>query len=82
MCENKASLLSRVTTVLPFVPFSLDEKLAIAAEAFYSLAGDIARDMPARRLENLVRAASKYYLPGEGARSLYRAVSSILIDTI
>jgi ATP-dependent Clp protease ATP-binding subunit ClpA len=74
-----ASLLSRVTTVLPFVPFSQDEKMAIAAEALYSLAGEQVRIMPPEDVESLVERALFSYLPAEGARSLYRAVSNQLV---
>jgi hypothetical protein len=71
-----------VTTVLPFVPFSQDEKLAIAAEAFYSLGGDLAREMSPQEIDAMAHVASKAYLPAEGARSLYRAMSGQLIDAI
>ncbi|KII88159.1 hypothetical protein PLICRDRAFT_111552 [Plicaturopsis crispa FD-325 SS-3] len=77
-----ASLLSRVTTVLPFVPFSMDERMAIAAEAIHTLAGEMVRTMPPRKVESMVLGAVTGYVPTEGARSLYRAVSSQLMDTI
>ncbi|KIM86341.1 hypothetical protein PILCRDRAFT_816275 [Piloderma croceum F 1598] len=75
-----ASLLSRVTTVLPFVPFSQDEKMAITAEALYSLGGDQVETMSPQDIESLISRALKSYLPVEGARSLYRAVSNQLIE--
>ncbi|OBZ69316.1 hypothetical protein A0H81_10962 [Grifola frondosa] len=77
-----ASLLSRVTTVLPFVPFTVDEQMAIAAEAFSSLAGEFAKDMPPATIEMIVRTSLSSYIPAEGARSLYRAVSTQLLDTV
>ncbi|KAH7909866.1 P-loop containing nucleoside triphosphate hydrolase protein [Hygrophoropsis aurantiaca] len=77
-----ASLLSRVTTVLPFVPFSLDEKKAICAEAIYTLAGDAVRTMLPRDIELMVMKALPGYFPAEGARSLYRAVSNQLVDYV
>ncbi|KIJ69195.1 hypothetical protein HYDPIDRAFT_80407 [Hydnomerulius pinastri MD-312] len=77
-----ASLLSRVTTVLPFVPFTQDEKKAIAAEAVFTLAGEAARAMSPQDVESLVIKALPSYHPGEGARSLHRAVSNQLVDAI
>lgn len=77
-----ASLLSRVTTVLPFVPFSTDEKMAIATEALFSLAGEDGKTLPPATVEMIVRNSLSAYLPAEGARSLYRAVSTQLLDTI
>lgn len=78
----QASLLSRVTAVLPFVPFSQDEKMAIATEAMYALVGDLVRTISPQVVESVVRKALSDYLPAEGARSLYRAVSSQLVDVI
>lgn len=68
--------------MLPFVPFITDEKMAIAAEALYTLAGEDARTLPAATVEKLVQNAVRDYIPTEGARSLYRAVSAHLLDTI
>ncbi|GJE96411.1 hypothetical protein PsYK624_126080 [Phanerochaete sordida] len=76
------SLLSRVTTVLPFVPFTTDEKMAIAAEALFTLSEDAARSLPAATVEKLVKDSLQSYVPAEGARSLYRAVSTQLLDTL
>ncbi|EIW84788.1 P-loop containing nucleoside triphosphate hydrolase protein [Coniophora puteana RWD-64-598 SS2] len=78
-----ASLMSRVSATLPFVPFSLDERRAIAAEAVYALAGeDAVKEMTAQDVEDLVAKAIPSYIPSEGARSLYRAVSSQLLDSL
>lgn len=74
--------MSRVTTVLPFVPFSRDEKMAIAAEALYSIAGGLARNMSLVDVESLVDGALSGYLPAEGARSLYRAMSNQLVASL
>ncbi|KAI0340034.1 P-loop containing nucleoside triphosphate hydrolase protein [Trametopsis cervina] len=76
------SVLSRVTTVLPFVSFTTDEKLAIAAEALFALAEDAASTLPAATVEKLVRDSLRAYMPAEGARSLYRAVSTQLLETL
>ncbi|KAG6334516.1 hypothetical protein ID866_4569 [Astraeus odoratus] len=76
------SLLSRVTTVLPFVPFTLEEKKAIAAEAVYSLGSDAAMALSPQEVEDLVMRALPNYVPGEGARSLHRAISNQLVDAL
>ncbi|KAJ8480779.1 hypothetical protein ONZ51_g6434 [Trametes cubensis] len=77
-----ASLLSRVTAVLPFVAFTADEKMAIAAEALFALAGEAVTTMPPATRDLIVRTSLNSYIPSEGARSLYRAVSTQLLDTI
>ncbi|KAJ7029379.1 P-loop containing nucleoside triphosphate hydrolase protein [Mycena alexandri] len=75
-----ASVLSRVTTVLPFVPFTHDEQTAICAEAFHALAGELMSQLPPDQLDSLIRGALSSYVPSEGARSLYRGVSNQLVD--
>ncbi|EKM82382.1 hypothetical protein AGABI1DRAFT_67991 [Agaricus bisporus var. burnettii JB137-S8] len=75
-----ASVLSRVTTVLPFVPFTLEEKKAICSEALYSLGGEDARSLSVQTVEDVIRDALENYCPIEGARSLHRAISNQLID--
>ncbi|KAH9928488.1 P-loop containing nucleoside triphosphate hydrolase protein [Epithele typhae] len=76
------SLLSRVTAVLPFVAFTTEEKLAIAAEALQALAGEAFAEMPPATRDQIVRASLGSYIAPEGARSLYRAVSTLLLDTM
>ncbi|KZT69829.1 hypothetical protein DAEQUDRAFT_765150 [Daedalea quercina L-15889] len=76
-----ASLLSRVTTVLPFIPFTTEEKLAIAAEALHSSTSE-ETELPPATIDMIVRNSLSAYIPAEGARSLYRAVSNLLLDTI
>jgi ATP-dependent Clp protease ATP-binding subunit ClpA len=75
-----ASLLSRVTCVLPFVPFSEEERRAIAAESLMTLGGDDVSDLSLSAIDEMVDRALISYVPSEGARSLYRAVSSQLVD--
>ena len=75
-------MVSRVTTVLPFVPFTLNETKAIAAEAVYAFAGDTSKMLSPQEVESLVMKALPSYQPSEGARSLHRAISNILIDMI
>ena len=74
--------MSRVTTILPFTPFSLVEKMAICTEALHSLAGESVRMLSPSATESLIRVALSDYVPAEGARSLYRAVSNQLVDII
>lgn len=80
--HRQASLVSRVTAVLPFVPFTLDEKKAITAETVYALSGDVSRMLSPQDVESLVMKALPSYHPSEGARSLHRAISNILVDAI
>ncbi|KAF8635527.1 hypothetical protein AX17_003910 [Amanita inopinata Kibby_2008] len=75
-----ASVLSRVTTVLPFVPFTEEEKKVICSEALYTLAGEAARELSPQAVDKMINSALASYCVDEGARSLYRAVSSQLID--
>lgn len=81
MSVYQASLLSRVTTVLPFIPFTAEEKLAISAEALHSLTGE-ETELPPATIDMIVRNSLNSYILAEGARSLYRAVSNLLLDTI
>jgi len=74
-----ASLSSRVTTVLPFVPFTKVELMAIATEIFCSLVGEQASSI-SDIVGHISRKAIEYYIPEEGARSLHRAVSSLLTE--
>lgn len=68
--------------MLPFTPFTKEEKLAIAAEALYALAADVVRTMTPATIDSMVRKSLDAYLPAEGARSLYRAVSTQLLDAV
>ncbi|KAG1723690.1 hypothetical protein EDB19DRAFT_347124 [Suillus lakei] len=77
-----ASLLSRVTTVLPFIPFTVEEKMAIAAEAVYSLTSNAAKTLSPQDVEEIVMKVLPSYIPSEGARSLHRAVSNQLVDLV
>ena len=56
--------------------------MAIAAEALHALAGDAVTTMPPATRDMIVRTSLNSYIPAEGARSLYRAVSTLLLDTI
>ncbi|KAI0005909.1 P-loop containing nucleoside triphosphate hydrolase protein [Russula compacta] len=75
-----ASLCSRVTTMLPFVPFTKAELMAMATEAFYSLGGEQVHTASTNIVEKVSRKAIECYIPEEGTRSLHRAVSSLLMS--
>ncbi|TFK30282.1 hypothetical protein FA15DRAFT_631335 [Coprinopsis marcescibilis] len=77
-----ASVLSRITSVLPFVPFTLHEKRAMSAEAIYQLGGEDALALSPQQVERLIHTALGHYIPEEGARSLHRAISNNLLDMI
>lgn len=78
----KASLVSRVTTVLPFVPFTNEEKMAVASQALFLQGGEHTRSISPESIEKLVGDAVSAYISSEGGRSLYRAVSNLLLDAI
>lgn len=82
ICSFQASIMSRVTTVLPFVPFTSEEKKAICSEALHTLAGEMLREISPKAIEKAVEGALKEYNLVEGARSLYRAISNKLIDLV
>lgn len=56
--------------------------MAIASEALFALAEDAAQALPSATVEKLVKDSLESYVPAEGARSLYRAVSTLLLDTL
>ncbi|KAG8911700.1 hypothetical protein FRC00_005980, partial [Tulasnella sp. 408] len=64
-----ASLVSRITTVLPFLAFTHAEKLALA---YQSLPSDAS--LPKEELDTLLDAILDDYIPSEGVRSIQRAV--------
>jgi hypothetical protein len=68
--------------VLPFIPFTAEEKMAIAAEAVYSLTSKAAKTLSPQDVEAIVMKVLPSYVPSEGARSLHRAVSNQLVDMI
>lgn len=78
-----ASVLSRVSAILPFVPFTTEEKRAIASEFLQeSAAEELVQGLSREQRENVVEESLKGYADSEGARSLYRAVSNLLIDSM
>lgn len=68
--------------MLPFVPFTLEERKAICSEALYSLGGEDVRSLSVQTVESVIRGALASYCPAEGARSLHRAISNQLMDII
>ncbi len=76
----QASLSSRITAVLPFVPFTEAELMAIATEAFYFLGGERSLSVSPDVVERISRRAIESYIAEEGARSLHRVISYLLTD--
>ncbi|ESK81550.1 atp-dependent clp atp-binding subunit [Moniliophthora roreri MCA 2997] len=87
-----ASLLSRVSAILPFVPFTEEERRAIASE-FISQSekeSELVKEMvmskekddERRWRKKIIKGAMSDFILSEGARSLYRAVSSQLVDSL
>ncbi|KAF8582296.1 P-loop containing nucleoside triphosphate hydrolase protein [Ramaria rubella] len=76
-----ASLLSRVTIILPFLPFSEVEKIAIGTEAALWHQELMAAPMSSADIESIVRRAVRdvNLVEEEGARSLYRVVETHMI---
>lgn len=56
--------------------------MAIASEALNTLAGDLLKTISDDSLNMIIREGVGRYIPSEGARSLYRAVSEMLLDAI
>ncbi|KIY62569.1 P-loop containing nucleoside triphosphate hydrolase protein [Cylindrobasidium torrendii FP15055 ss-10] len=77
-----ASVLSRVTTILPFVPFTMEEKRALASEALSGISSDITAELGREAMQGVVDGALEEFIPEEGARSIYRAVSSLVVDAM
>ncbi|KAJ4486276.1 P-loop containing nucleoside triphosphate hydrolase protein [Lentinula aciculospora] len=78
-----ASVLSRVSAILPFVPFTTAEKRAIASEFLQESAAEhLVQGLSREQTEKVVEDSLKDFVPSEGARSLYRGVSNLLIDSM
>lgn len=69
-----------MTAVLPFVPFTSDERRAICFEALHTVAGDLVRGLAMETVGNIIDGALAGYVVAEGARSLFRAVSNQLVE--
>ena len=80
--SKQGGLIGRCTAVLPFVPFTEEEKIVIATEALlmHQADAELAQGLSAATLENAARKSLARYIPAEGARSLHRAVSAMLLD--
>ncbi|KAM6500197.1 P-loop containing nucleoside triphosphate hydrolase protein [Amanita muscaria] len=72
------SVVSRVSAILPFVPFTAEERRVICFEALYSLAGVEIRQLASLVVDRVIENALAKFCPEEGARSLYRAISEQL----
>ncbi|QRV80448.1 AAA domain protein [Ceratobasidium sp. AG-Ba] len=71
-----SSIISRVSSVLPFLPFTEDEVLALASESLSAMreAQNADQDLEDVDWDSLLQQAVGEYIPGEGARSVHRAV--------
>ncbi|KDQ15714.1 hypothetical protein BOTBODRAFT_108216 [Botryobasidium botryosum FD-172 SS1] len=84
------SLVSRVTAVLPFLPFQPQEQLALASESLSAVQQEMSASafspptarMSAAETETLLRQAVEDYIPREGARSIQRAVQARYEDDL
>ena len=68
--------------MLPFVPFTLEEKRAICSEALHTLGGELVRTLAPETIQTVIEGALAGYCEDEGARSLHRAISNKLVDII
>lgn len=64
----KASLVSRITTILPFLAFTEMEKTAIAYQHLPT------NTLPKEEVDALLTKVVGDYIPSEGVRSIQRAV--------
>ncbi|CAE6540386.1 unnamed protein product [Rhizoctonia solani] len=71
-----SSMISRVSSVLPFLPFTEDEVYALASESLSAMRAEQKGDQNYQDVdwEELLQQAVGEYIPGEGARSVHRAV--------
>ncbi len=69
--------MSRVSAVLPFLPFTIEEQRVIASETLSELIAkeeDRPEWLDAKAADELVDSAIAEYMEREGARSIHRAV--------
>ncbi|KAF8753950.1 hypothetical protein RHS01_06579 [Rhizoctonia solani] len=71
-----SSMISRVSSVLPFLPFTEDEVYALASESLSAMRAEQKGDQSYDSVDwdELLQQAVGEYIPGEGARSVHRAV--------
>jgi ATP-dependent Clp protease ATP-binding subunit ClpA len=69
-------MISRVSSVLPFLPFTEDEVYALASESLSAMRAEQKGDQSYESVDwdELLQQAVGEYIPGEGARSVHRAV--------
>jgi ATP-dependent Clp protease ATP-binding subunit ClpA len=72
----QSSMISRVSSVLPFLPFTEEEVYALASESLSAMRADQKGEQTYQDVdwEELLQQAVGEYIPGEGARSVHRAV--------
>jgi hypothetical protein len=70
--------VSRISAILPFLPFGPAEQLALASESFSKIHSEASKDEGIEHItsavETLLEEAMEDYIPREGARSIHRAV--------
>ncbi|KAG8776075.1 hypothetical protein FRC12_001112 [Ceratobasidium sp. 428] len=71
-----SSMISRVSSVLPFLPFTEEEVLALASESLSAMRESQKLDQDPEDVDwdELLQQAVREYIPGEGARSVHRAI--------
>ena len=68
--------------MLPFVPFTDEEKKAIACENMQLVRQGSEEEDTRADSEAIIARALAEYLPVEGARSLHRSVAAQLLDIL
>ncbi len=81
-------MVARVSTIIPFLPFSWEERLAISSKCLTALQRNVALSdpralakFPAESWKGVVESAAGDYLEAEGARSIRRSILR-LADTV
>jgi hypothetical protein len=77
----QASLIARVSTIIPFLPFSWEERLAISSKCLTALQRNVAlsdpsalANIPPTGWNGVIESAAGDYLEAEGARSIRRSI--------
>ena len=78
----KASLISRVTAVLPFTAFDEAELRALAYNCLIPHLTRLGRTNDRAKVDDLVGQVVSSYRPEEGVRSLQRASASIVLNNM
>jgi ATP-dependent Clp protease ATP-binding subunit ClpA len=78
---SQASLVARVSTIIPFLPFSWEERLAISSKCLTALQRNVALsdpsalvNVPQNGWKGIMESAAGDYMEAEGARSIHRGI--------